>query len=472
MRDVDVLVVGSGAAGLCAAISARQAGATVLIAESEGEVGGSSRLSGGVVMGAGTALQAAAGIDDDAERLYREYMALNQWQVVPGLVRRFADESGATVDWLVSLGVAFHDELIVGGDESRPRSHLAKGGGQGLVDALRRAATELGIDIALGRRVDRLLTDGTGAVTGAAVGDDEITAGATVITTGGFGANRSLLHERFPSVCHEDWTWYIGADGSRGDAFTLVAPIDGATEGHDRGLRTLEPHWIHRNEAMTPGWMVYVDGRARRFIDETAPYGLLDAMVGSRGNAVYAIFDDAAIHPDPDRAAFYRHAYKAVWPGHGPFEPRNWSGDVVDAVVAEGRLVPHDSIAGLAEAIGVDPTALVGTIERYNRFGVEGRDADFGKAGRFLAPVARPPFYGVLVRPTVVNLTASGLRIDADTRVLTNRGTPLPGLHAAGECVGGIIGPVYVGSGNSLGTCTTIGRVAGRTAATTSAGAS
>ena len=74
---------------------------------------------------------------------------------------------------------------------------------------------------------------------------------------------------------------------------------------------------------------------------------------------------------------------------------------------------------------------------------------------------------GVLV---VVNLTSSGLRIDADTRVLTHR-APIPGLHAAGECVGGIIGSVYVGSGNSLGTCTTIGRVAGRVAATTLAGA-
>jgi fumarate reductase flavoprotein subunit len=471
MRDVDVLVMGSGAAGLCAAISARQAGATVLIAESEGVVGGSSRLSGGVVMGAGTAVQAAAGIDDDAERLYREYMAINQWQVVPGLVRRFADESGATVDWLMSLGVAFHDELIVGGDESRPRSHLAKGAGQGLVDALRLAATELGVDIALGRRVDRLLDGGTGAVNGAAVGDDEITAGATVITTGGFGANRELLDERFPSVCYEDWTWYIGADGSRGDAFALVAPVDGAIEGHDRGLRTLEPHWIQRNEAMTPGWMVYVDGRGRRFIDETAPYGLLDAMVRSRGNAVYAVFDDAAIHADPDRASFYRHAYKAVWPGHGPFEPRNWCGDVIDSVVAEGRLVPHGSIVELADALGVDRAALVGTIERYNGLAAEGRDTDFGKAGKFLAPVARPPFYGVLVRPTVVNLTSSGLRIDADTRVLTNRGTPVPGLHAAGECVGGIIGPVYVGSGNSLGTCTTMGRVAGRTAAVSSKGA-
>ena len=296
-------------------------------------------------MGAGTALQAAAGIDDDAERLYREYMAINQWQVVPGLVRRFADESGATVDWLVSLGVAFHDELIVGGDESRPRSHLAKGGGQGLVDALRRAAADLGIDIALGRRVDRLLTDGP-AVTGAAVGDDEITAGATVITTGGFGANGALLRERFPSVCYEDWTWYIGADGSRGDAFTLVAPIDGATEGHDRGLRTLEPHWIHRNEAMTPGWMVYVDGSGRRIIDETAPYGLLDAMVRSRGNVVYAIFDDAAYPPGrrPCRALPARLQGRLAGPR--AVEPRNWCGDVSSG----GHRGPAASrlIAGLA----------------------------------------------------------------------------------------------------------------------------
>ena len=141
-------------------------------------------------------------------------------------------------------------------------------------------------------------------------------------------------------------------------------------------------------------------------------------------------------------------------------------------MVAEGRLVPHDSITpGWPRRSASIRPRWSGPSSATTGFAAEGRDTDFGKAGKFLAPVARPPFYGVLVRPTVVNLTSSGLRIDADTRVLTNRGTPLPGLHAAGECVGGIIGPVYVGSGNSLGTCTTIGRVAGRTAATTSAGA-
>ena len=154
----------------------------------------------------------------------------------------------------------------------------------------------------------------------------------------------------------------------------------------------------------------------------------------------------------------------------GPFEPRNWCGDVVDSVVAEGRLVPHGSIDELADAIGVDRQRWSGPSSATTASPPRATTPTSARPGSSSPPVARPPFYGVLVRPTVVNLTSSGLRIDADARVLTSRGTPVPGLHAAGECVGGIIGPVYVGSGNSLGTCTTMGRVAGRTAASTSMG--
>lgn len=463
--DIDVVVVGSGAAGLCAALAAREAGAGVLVAEALGEVGGSSRLSGGVVMGAGSRVQTAAGIDDHADLLYREYLAINQWQVIPAVVRAFADNSGATIDWLLDHGVDFHDELIVGGDESRARSHLAKGAGQGLVDALHRACREAGVDIALGRRIDRLLVDDAGRVEGVAVGDDEIATAATVLTTGGFGANPALLAARFPSACYDDWTWYIGASGAQGDALALTEVVGAAIEGHDRGLRTMEPHWIQRNEAMTPGWMVYVDRSGHRFVDETAPYGLMDAMVRSRGNELFAIFDDSAIHPAPERAEFYRHAYKAAWPGHAPFEPRNWRADVVESMVAAGRVVPHDTLAEVAAGLGLDPAALGGTIERYNRFADAGVDADFAKAGKFLARVDRPPFYGVPLRPTVVNLTASGLRIDASGAVLGCDGASIAGLFAAGECIGGLIGPVYMGSGNSLGTCTTMGRLAGASAA-------
>ena len=97
--DVDVLVVGSGAAGLAAALAARDAGAErVLIAESQGVVGGSSRLSGGLMMGAGTRFQRELGIDDNADRLYHDYLQLNRWNVEASAVRRLADEAGPARD--------------------------------------------------------------------------------------------------------------------------------------------------------------------------------------------------------------------------------------------------------------------------------------------------------------------------------------------------------------------------------------
>ena len=104
-RDVDVLVVGSGAAGLTAALSARENGArSVLIAESEGLVGGSSRLSGGLMMGAGTRYQRALGIVDDAGALFYEYMQLNQWKVESAVVRRLRNWPGRRWNGSVTSG--------------------------------------------------------------------------------------------------------------------------------------------------------------------------------------------------------------------------------------------------------------------------------------------------------------------------------------------------------------------------------
>ena len=213
MRDFDVVVIGSGAAGLTAALTAAELGASVLVAEAEGQVGGSSRVSSGMMMAAGTRLQRAVGIDDSPEQLFREYMQLNQWQVDAGLARRLAFESGPAVEWLVDLGVAFHDSLSFGGEESQPRNHLPIGMGADVVETLRRAAVAAGVEIALGQRVDRLLTAG-GAVVGVAVGDDELRAGAVVVTSGGFGASLEKLKRFYPAPTEAgDWMWYMGADG-------------------------------------------------------------------------------------------------------------------------------------------------------------------------------------------------------------------------------------------------------------------
>ena len=144
------------------------------------------------------------------------------------------------IEWLGDLGVEFYDALVYGGDEPVPRVHVPIGRGQGVVDVLHRACRDAG--------VDRLVVD-DGAVAGVAVGDDRITAGAVVIATGGFANAPELLAEHFPSAAATGSAWYIGADGSRGDALRLAEQVDAQLVGHDRGgvcERCRRVEWRHR----------------------------------------------------------------------------------------------------------------------------------------------------------------------------------------------------------------------------------
>lgn len=252
--DVDVAVIGSGAAGLAAAVSAHEAGARrILVAESEKVIGGSSRLSSGVVMASGSQLQRAAGIVDSPEEFLRDYLFLNNFDVSIGPVTTLVQRSGETIDWLIQHGAEFSPSLIYSGAELTKRGHLLTKGGQGAVDVLERRCRALGIDLAVDRRVDRLLVDGD-RIAGLAVGGDEIRAGAVVIASGGFGANPDRVAAHFPSASFEGWSWYIGADGARGDALDFAAQAGAETIGHDHGLRTLTPKNPFRIlEAFQPG---------------------------------------------------------------------------------------------------------------------------------------------------------------------------------------------------------------------------
>ncbi|MGQ4615554.1 FAD-dependent oxidoreductase [Nocardia sp. R7R-8] len=466
MSDFDVIVIGSGAAGLCAAVTAAESGAqSVLVVEAEAQPGGSSRLAGGVIMGSGSRLQRAAGIADEPENLVHEYLALNGWDVIAGPVRRWALRTGETIDWLADHSVRFFDRLIFGGDERQARSHCVDGGGQSLVDALYAAARGEGIEFAFGRRVDRLAVSGR-EVVGVESAGETLTAAAVVTATGGFGAAPELLRRYFPSAWVPGWSWYIGAESSRGDHFSFAEAVGAQIIGFDRGLRTLDPGLARLNEAFLPGWAVLVGPDGRRFVDETAPYGLLDQVVRAHGDRAFVVFDDAALRPPADLAARYRDAYKQVWPNHPPFQTKNYNADIIDAHLADGgdRVHRADSPAELAAALGVGPDALGGEVARYNEFAAEGHDRDHGKAGKFLLPLTTPPYYAIEVRPLTVNLTACGLRIDDRARVVGDNGRPIDGLFAAGECTGGII-KTYIGSGNSLANACGFGRIAGEEAA-------
>jgi fumarate reductase flavoprotein subunit len=456
----DVLVIGSGIAGLSAALSAHEAGAgAVLVAESEGIVGGSSRLSGGIVMGAGTAPQRAVGIEDNGAELFRDYMALNQWKLDAGVVQRFCAETGEALDWLIGLGVEFHQQLVFGGDERVPRCVRAVERGQGIIDVLHRRCRDAGIDIALGRRVDRLLLEG-GRVVGAAVGDDEVRAGAVIVATGGFGTNEALLAELYPAALNVgDWRWYIGADGARGDHVGFAAQIGAQLAGHGRGLRLLHANFVNVTEPYLPGWTILVDADGRRFVDETAPYGIMDGVLSAHGDRAWVIFDDAGLRPAAGSGVV---SFKQAIPGR-EMVSANWNPIMVDEMVTKGRMFRADTIEELAGAAGLPAAHVLGTVERYNEGAVRGVD-DFAKAAKFLQPLATGPFYAAEVRPATLCFTACGLRIDRDAKVLDDDGRVIPGLFAAGECTGSVVGERYMGSGNSLGNGLTMGRIAGREA--------
>lgn len=462
--DVDVVIVGSGVAGLSAALTANDGGASVLVVESQDVVGGSSRLAGGQIMGAGTRVQRAAGIDDNPDNLYRHYMSLNQWTVEPPLVRRLCDESGPAIDWLADLGVPFYGKLFFSGDEAAPRDHVPETFGAGIISVLEAECRRReGVEIALGKRIDRLLVD-SGRVAGVAAGDDEVRAHAVIIATGGFGANKEHLKQYYPRVAQAgDWLWYIGADSAQGDALQLAEQVNAQIIGHNRGLLLLAPDFGPGLDVYLPGWLVVVNQQGHRFFDEMSPYSTTETAVRAQEGPIFAVFDDASKRAAQRSSA--AAAKRQQFPGVTDLVEFKWIEPLIDEMVEKGVVHRAESIEELAKHVGVPPHNLSGAIERYNEDIASGADSFYNKPVAYARPVHEAPFYATELRLSLLCLTSTGIRIDADAHVVDERSRTVPGLFAAGECTGGVLGDIYVGSGNSYANCLVFGRVAGRVAA-------
>jgi fumarate reductase flavoprotein subunit len=461
MPDFDVLIIGSGAGGLSAALAADAAGATVLVAEAEAIIGGSSRLSGGQMMGANTRMQKRFGIEDSAEEFYHHYMTLNQWRLDPAVIRRFCEESGAAVDWLEEIGVRYYERMYFSGDERAPRDHAPDLDGAGVIEVLHARCKERpGIEFALKRRIDRLLVE-DGRVVGAAVGDDEITAGAVIVASGGFGNNPELLARFWPEyVAAGDWSWYIGADGARGDHIGFAEQVGAQVVFNVPGQILPTPNFYKMPEVYFPGWLIMVEGHGRRFFDETSTYSITEPIFKSQQGPIYAIFDDAAKRRATKKTA--GTAKKQDLPGP---TTKKWIDEIIQEHVESGVVLKADSIAELARLIGVPEANLEGTISHYNHDVAQGEDSMFLKAPELMAPIDTAPFYATEIRLAFIGHTDVGFRIDADARVLSQTSWPVAGLYACGECTGNVIGNIYVGSGNSYASAVVFGRIAGRTAA-------
>lgn len=457
--DYDVIIVGGGGAGLAAAIEAKRAGANCIILEADTKLGGATAQSGGVFYAADTSVQRAAGIDDSAEDMFQYLMTLNHWSVKPDIFRILADESGPTLEWLIAEGTEFLPEQVTfGGIEAKPRAHPSHGAGTGIAETLINTAGALGIETALGTRVERLLLE-DGQVIGVHAAGIDLRAPSVILTTGGFGNSPEMIARFFPTAARKgDWTWAVHhrAPYILGDGIRLGEQVDARIVGHDTGLllpgsnaggKALEP--------FLPPWLMLVNREGRRFIPETSSYTISGYAVNEQTDEVaFAIFDERAL-VEASSDLSYLDPY-----GSG-IEIPTWEEPMLRERVAKGEIQSAVTLDLLCARIGIDPKGLAETVRTYNEDCALGVDSHyFQKLGKRY-PVSTGPFYAAEIRAAVIAVTGAGLDINRDCAVLDSHGRPVPGLYAAGEVLGVLMGKRYGGGGMSIGPAIVLGRRAG-----------
>jgi len=517
MTRYDVVVLGSGAAGLTAALAAAVEGAKVAVFEKADLIGGTTALSGGTIW---LPNNQCAGIDDPPER-GREYLAsLSNGMILPELADALIDGGPRFVEFierhtelrmrLVAGYPDYHPEhpgglpgggrsiepdliSLAGLDEWRdrivgePRHNLIaetplgggtgvlepevlagrerdqlEGLGRGLIAGLLRACLKHGVTIETGCRGVRLVTAGR-AVTGVELENRTVHAKAIVLATGGFEYDPDLVRD----FLRGPLTRPIGVPTNTGDGLRMVMRI-GAQLGNMR-----EAWWspvvgfpgvrrdggrnglLSARERALPG-SIMVNRRGRRFANEAANYNAL-------GGAFHRLDESRLDYENVPACMLFD---QSTVDGFGVFG------------LAPGSELPDwvtraDTLDGIAAEFGLPATELRATVARFNEHARAGSDPDFGRGnsvydrypggGVTLGPVERAPFYGVEVAISALG-TKGGPRTDTEGRVLDVDGAVVPGLYAAGNVMASPAGMVYGGAGATLAVAGVWGLSAGRAA--------
>jgi fumarate reductase flavoprotein subunit len=449
----DVVIVGGGLAGHCAALAAAEAGASALILEKQAQVGGSTVLSGGYFAFAGTDMQAAQGIADSGELLYNDLRAVGEERNDPALVRAYAERQLDTYAWLRGHGVAF-GALEHAAGQSVPRSHHARP--PRVIETLARRASATGrVRTLTGARALRLSRRAEGDRVAAvrvqhdAAEREVLASHGVVIAAGGFARSEELMETFAPRQAR---ALRMGGAANTGDGLRMAWALGAGLRDMGYVKGTFGAHPQAGGDVNLVLLAVYrgavaVNRHARRFVDESQSYKLLgDACLAQPDGIAFQIFDRTVMAKSTPGAPIFDFA--------PPLE--------------RGLLLQADDLSALAARLGLDPAVLQTTLAAYNRDVDAGCDSAFGRDGLAhhagaLTRIETPPFYGYPSTSTVL-ATYCGLSVDPATRVLDVFGAPIPGLYAAGEVVGGFHGVAYM-TGSSLGKAAVFGRVAGEQAA-------
>jgi succinate dehydrogenase/fumarate reductase flavoprotein subunit len=469
--ETDVIVVGFGASGSCAAIEAADAGAAVMVLELAMTGGGSAALSGGdIYMGGGTDLQKACGFDDTPAAMFDYLMMCGGPQADAAKVRAYVDGSPAHYRWLQSNGVEFKqsyaegrflepmedDGLIYSGSElawpfaaaakPAPRGHTPKfygmGAGKLLMETLINAARRRAIDIRCEARVLALVADADNAVHGlvARIGGREVSIKArkgVILCAGGFVMNEEMLRKHTPMLARCNTK--TGNPGDTGSGIQMGQSVGGQAINMHEGFSCLA---FYPPQTLTYG--IFVDGRGQRFINEDVYHG----RAGVRN-----------LRLDTDRIYLI-----ATVEDYGDYEHESF----MRAPIAG----TGETAAELEQELQLPSGNLQHTLNFYNEHAADGQDPLFHKAAKWLKPL-HGPLVALDCTPgrgaRYDSFTLGGLDTLPSGEVLTATGRIVPGLYAAGRTACGVprTGEGY-GSGMSIGDATFSGRMAGRAAASRS----
>lgn len=496
-ESVDVVVVGFGAAGIAAAITAHDDGATVVVLEKmpPERAGGNTRASGQVWYSphdVELAREYLRGLscdmpveDEVAEAWAREICGTTEW-----LTARAAEAEGSIeLDPFDTCGQGTAYTQINFGDEVKrqtgwdaPRDEFPEFNNEGGTDyiyfgtsqgysrlwlRIKAALEQRGIPVRYEARASSLLRDVAGRVRGVVVegpsGTEEIEARrGVVLAAGGFENNPDMIRTYLGLPYVTPW----GTPANTGDGIRMAQAV-----GADlANMYQYMPFFGIRipgravGEFVQPPGVGFINVRndGRRFMDETLAYRHGKSTIGGvlqfyPREAMCTVFDEDVRLAGP--LALSREQYAAGWLKQ--VERYDWSADN-SAEIAKGWIARADTIRELAVQLGVDPDGLEAEVARFNACAELGEDPLFGRAGAAMAPIRRAPFYGYRSGNLIIN-TMGGLRKDGQARVRGVDGQPIPGLYCAGE-----IASTYtwaLSGGQSIGDALAFGRIAGRNAA-------
>jgi fumarate reductase flavoprotein subunit len=470
VTETDVVVIGSGASGLAAALTAAEGGAKVIVFEKQRTPGGTSNFFEGM-FAVGSDMQRENYIEYTRDHAFKNIMEYSHWRANPRLVRAIVDESGGTIAWLQKQGVEFAGVTI--NMPHSPRTyHIVKGGGLAVIKILVTKGKEKGVDLRLGTPVKRIIKEG-GRVTAVLVegdsGDIRVNAKAVVIASGGYANNKEWI-KKYTGFELGANLLPVGNVDKFGEGIRMAWEAGAAEEGigvlelYRAGPITTEIGGQIEWPTVQPD--LWVNPRGERFCDESIAF--YDTSVGNvnakhKEGYTFSLFDDSIkqrlMEKGIDKCVNVRTLSGS--------KPLNFDKEL-EILFEKGNtdVCVAASIEELAGKMGVDATVLKNTIEEYNRFCEKKHDDLFAKDSRYLWPLIGPKFYAVKAH-TIFLGTMGGIKISYRTEVVDKKDNVIPGLYAVGFDAGGMYGDSYhvkVASGSSVGFAFNSGRIAGKSA--------